>query len=293
MVLCLLTCLTSPARAAVVISEFLAVNTGGLTDEDGDSSDWIEIHNNATTALNLAGWRLTDEADNLDKWVFPSTNLSPGGYLVVFASGKNRAISGAPLHTSFSLSAEGEYLALVQPDGLTITSEYAPTFPAQRANVSYGLTPTNLAVQKFFAVLTPGTTNSTSFFAQAAIPQFMPERGFFTTNFSVTLTSTSPTAVIRYTLNGDQPTATSGIVYTNPIVITNTTTLAAGFETDAAPSPIITHTYIFAAQVVRQSPTGTVPSGWPTTWGGNVVDYGMDPNIVNHANWATALTNSL
>ena len=283
-----------PATAGVVITEFLALNTGGLLDENGDASDWIEIHNSDTSGVNLTGWHLTDEADNLNKWTFPATNLPPGGFLVVFASGKDRTTPGSPLHTSFSLSAEGEYLALVQPDGLTIAAEYAPTFPAQRANVSYGLTPTNLAVQKFFAVLTPGATNSPSYFAQAAAPQFTPERGFYPTNFSVTLTSATPDAVIRYTLNGDHPTATTGIVYTNPITITNTTTLrAAGFEAEATPSPIITHTYIFTADVVRQSPYGTAPAGWPTTWGGNVVDYGMDPSIVTNAAWAVSLTNSL
>src|SRR6478736_5913243 len=64
-------------------------------------------------------------------------------------------------------------------------------------------------------------------------------------------------------------------------------------EPDATPSPIITHTYIFTADVVQQSPDGAAPAGWPTTWGNNVVDYGMDPEIVTNADWAAALTNSL
>ena len=38
----------------------------GLVDEDGDYSDWIEIHNPTTQAIDLAGWHLTDEADNLE-----------------------------------------------------------------------------------------------------------------------------------------------------------------------------------------------------------------------------------
>src|SRR6266496_1516946 len=107
------------ARAAetVTISEFMAANHSTLLDEDGDSSDWIELFNSGTNAVNLGGWFLTDDSLNLSKWMFPGTNLSPNSFLVVFASGKNRAVAGAPLHTSFNLSSGGEYLALVHPDG--------------------------------------------------------------------------------------------------------------------------------------------------------------------------------
>ncbi len=123
---------------SVVISEFLAINNGGLRDEDGDSSDWIELLNTGTTNVNLNGWCLTDSAANLTKWRFPSTNIPPGGFLIVFASGKNRAVAGAPLHANFSLSSGGEYLALVQSNGVTIASQFSPQFPEQFANVSYG-----------------------------------------------------------------------------------------------------------------------------------------------------------
>jgi hypothetical protein len=116
----------------------MAANSGGVSDVDGDSSDWIEIHNDSIAQASLAGWHLTDNAGNLSEWTFPATNLPPGGYLVVFASGKNRAVAGGELHTNFQLSSGGEYLALVQPDGTTIASEFAPAFPPQRENVSYG-----------------------------------------------------------------------------------------------------------------------------------------------------------
>lgn len=124
--------------AAVVINEFLASNGGGLRDEDLESPDWIEIYNSGPGAVNLGGWRLTDDAGDFEKWTFPATNLPAGGYLVVFASGKNRAVAGAPLHANFQLSDTGEYLALVQPNG-TVAHAFAPAFPNQRQNISYGL----------------------------------------------------------------------------------------------------------------------------------------------------------
>ncbi len=122
-----------------IISEFLADNDGILQDQDGDFSDWIELVNRGDQPIDLAGWYLTDDAGDLDKWQFPSKVLNPGEYLVVFASNKNRAIVGSQLHTNFALSDEGEFLALVRPDGVTIASAFSPTFPPQRGDVSYGL----------------------------------------------------------------------------------------------------------------------------------------------------------
>src|SRR6266851_4984521 len=85
--LSLLVALALPAQAAVFISEFMAENTKTLRDEDGNYSDWIEIANNGPTSVNLAGYCLTDTAKDLTKWTFPSSNLSAGATLVVFASG--------------------------------------------------------------------------------------------------------------------------------------------------------------------------------------------------------------
>ena len=105
--------LASEGRGAepVFISEFLASNNGGLADEDGATPDWIEIFNSGTTNVNMDGWFLTDTAGNLAKWRLPATNIAANGFLIVFASGKNRVVPGAPLHANFSLSASGEYLS--------------------------------------------------------------------------------------------------------------------------------------------------------------------------------------
>src|SRR5262249_43259960 len=148
--------LTGQTQAAepVTITEFLADNTSGLRDEDGDFSDWIEIYNSGALAVNLAGWYLTDDPNNLTKWVFPNTNLLGSGFLVVFASGKNRAVAGAPLHANFSLAANGEHLALVKPDGASIPSAFAPQFPPQFPNISYGLGQ-DVTVTKFISSNAP------------------------------------------------------------------------------------------------------------------------------------------
>ena len=118
----------------------MASNKTTLADDDGDFSDWIEIYNPDATPVELNGWNLTDSAKKKTKWTFPSVTLAPQAFLVVFASGKNRVDPAKPLHTNFSLDAEGEYLGLIRPDGSTVVSEFAPAYPLQRADISYGTT---------------------------------------------------------------------------------------------------------------------------------------------------------
>lgn len=120
-----------------LISEFVAGNSGGLQDADGDSSDWIEIYNPTAAAINLQNWSLTDDAGDLNEWVFPAVTLGANQFLTVFASGKDRT-TGPELHTNFKLSSSGDYLALVDPSG-TVAHEYAPGYPTQLDNVSYGI----------------------------------------------------------------------------------------------------------------------------------------------------------
>lgn len=128
-----------PPRQTLVIAEFMANNETTLADEDGDFSDWIEIYNPGSEPVDLAGWHLTDSARDLDRWAFPAVTLAPRQVLLVWASGKNRTVPEQPLHTNFSLSASGEYLALVRPDGKTVEHEFSPLYPAQANDESYGL----------------------------------------------------------------------------------------------------------------------------------------------------------
>ena len=127
-----------PARAEVYISEFMAVNDTLVQDEDGDRSDWIELYNSSSNAVNLGGWHLTDKADDLSKWTFPPVTLGPNDFLIVWASNKNRKDPDEELHTNFKLSGSGEYLALVKPDEQTIAHHFAPTYPEQANDVSWG-----------------------------------------------------------------------------------------------------------------------------------------------------------
>ncbi len=124
--------------AQVIISEFVADNDDGIVDEDGESSDWIELLNVSADVVDLDGWHLTDNAQNTNKWRLPAVTIDPGEQLVLFASGKDRDNPTRPLHTDFKLDSDGEYLALTRPDQ-SVEFEFAPTYPLQVEDVSYGV----------------------------------------------------------------------------------------------------------------------------------------------------------
>jgi hypothetical protein len=128
-----------PLGADPVLSELCASNQNGLQDENGDRPDWVEIYNPDATPADLTNWYLTDNVLEKTKWRFPAVTLAPGARLVVFASGKDRRVAGQPLHTNFSLSADGEYLGLIKANGVGVVSQFSPTYPPQYADISYGL----------------------------------------------------------------------------------------------------------------------------------------------------------
>ncbi len=196
---------TLVAASDVSISEFMASNISGVRDEDNTLPDWIELRNHTTTNINLGGWYLTDSAGNPTKWRIPATNLNAGAYMIIFADGKNRAVPGAPLHTSFNLTSGGEYLALMRPD-LSIASAFSPQFPAQAPDVSHG----------FGAITTNSTLISTSALVRVRIPTGTEGANWAGTNFDDSAWTLGTNGVGYGTSNTVQADYSSAVLATAP-----------------------------------------------------------------------------
>ena len=79
----------------IKINEVVSSNSE-YTDEDGDTPDWFELHNSGSEDISLDGLFISDDLDELDKWVFPNIILAPDKYLLVWASKKNRSSLAYP-----------------------------------------------------------------------------------------------------------------------------------------------------------------------------------------------------
>ncbi len=294
------------ADSALEISEFLAINESGITDQDGDNSDWIEIHNTSSSAVNTLNWGLTDDSSLPKKWTLPSRTIQPDGRLLVFASSKDLKPTQIELelHANFKLSGSGEYLALIEPGG-TKASESSP-YPQQTADISAGYGhpagDTSLPEQALiFKYPTPGEEDTIGALGFIKDTRFDVKRGFFDSSFTETVTCATEGVTLVYTTDGSIPTLTNGTVdppltSSSPgsleLPISTTTTLrVASIKTGWLQSDIDTQTYIFLDDVLQQDGNNLPPY---TTWGDNdQPDWEMDPEIVNDPTWGSTLKNDL
>ncbi len=236
-----------PAREVgdVVINEIMAENTVGLRDEEGEQQDWIELLNRGSAAVDLSGWSMSDDPAQPGQWVFPEVILPAHGYLVLYASGKDRRNPAGKLHTNFKLGLAGEYLGLYGPDSpRKVVAEMQPRYPEQRNDVSYGRD--SSGGWRYFAASTPGVSNGSSRISTVVAPvHFSVRRGYYAQGLNLGLYTDTSGADIYYTLDGSIPKPTNGLRYTSPIVLSSTRVVrAAAFKADSLPSAVETHTYL-------------------------------------------------
>lgn len=92
------------------INEAMSSNGRVIVDSDNDASDWIELFNAGTRPINLVGFGLSDDKHEPFKWTFPDYTINPDGFLVVFASDKNRREPPVYWNTIISRGDEWQYL---------------------------------------------------------------------------------------------------------------------------------------------------------------------------------------
>ena len=301
--------------SAVTISEFMAVNSYIPFTNPLDIKtriygwdaypDWIELHNPTGVSVDIGGMYLTDDDKWLTQWQFPAgTTIAPNGYLIVFASGKTAeeypgnypyVDDWGALHTNFELASGGEYLALVQSDGLTVAHDFGPEYPNQRGLVSYGLS--SGGTTNYLTTPTPGTlagnqwtgaANSGAYDGVVGDTQFSVDRGFYDAAFEVFLSCDTPGADIYFTIDSSEPIDINGNptptaqlyngLSNKPQISTTTCLRAAAIKTGWLPSDIDTQTYIFTEDVLDQ----VAPAEYAAFWGGYPADYKLedDPNDI-------------
>lgn len=237
--------LPATALAEVVINEVMASN--GIY-EDGKSYDWVELRNDGKKAVDLSGWHLSDGKKNLEKFTFPKgTKLKAGACLIVYCTGEDDAEAGkgSEFYAAFSLSASGETLYLSDAS-LTLVQKLE--FPQQYVNISYGR-PAGGDSYGYFAEGTPGKANGKTVRSGVTEPPTgLTPGGFYPDGLTVTVTAPRGTT-LRYTTDGETPTAKSPAFPADGLKITKTTALrVCAFREDEIPSTALSATYLVEAE---------------------------------------------
>jgi gliding motility-associated-like protein len=241
--------LFSPFFSQVLINEYSCSNVTGITDAFGEREDWVELYNTGTAPLDLTGYYLSDKASNLTKWQIPSGSIAANGFKMIYCSKRN-LVSGTQYHPNFNLKqTSNEWIILTNPSGVVVDS--LKMIHMTKADHSIGRLSNGASEWKLFTTPTPAANNTggQNFYIPSPVMSLAP--GFYTGAQTVTITCSDPSATIRYTTNGANPTSTS-TVYSGPINISTTTVLrAAAFGVDQ-PSFIETNSYFIGV-------THTVP----------------------------------
>jgi hypothetical protein len=194
---------TTILAQSVYINEVMSSNSDTIEDDDGDTSDWIELYNTGTETVNLTGYGLSDSYDQPFRWVFPPIAIQPGEFMIIWASGKDRTNPNNPLHTNFSIAAEGEEVILTSPDSIRIDELQPVEIPT---DFSVGRQPDGTGDWHFFTSPTPGTSNINQGYSDILEPvTFSHTGGFYVNSFGLYLSHPDDGVNIVYTHDGSEP----------------------------------------------------------------------------------------
>lgn len=195
-------------RQTLCINEVMASNESVIRDGDVDDpkygsqggaySDWIEIYNPGDEPVSLKGYILADSGAT---WVFPEGMVPAKGYLIVWASDKDKVAKDGQLHTNFKISSSGETLTLKDPDGNVIDMVDVVSL---KDDQSYGRLTDGSSSFAVFSRSTPGSANILGE-AVVAEPVFSKKAGFYTQEFQLEISTTDPATKIYYTTDGSDP----------------------------------------------------------------------------------------
>ena len=172
---------------------------------------------------------------------FPKRSIGAGGYLVVFASGKNRSDAAGNVHTDFKLERRGGYVAL-------------------------GGSGWSSAVG--IRAIAPAVSRAAD---QRVVWHRHAGRGGWRPSGRAIVAGGGLTCL------GLRPVTGSTRQYSGPIAVQSTTVLRAiGVKQGLLPTNVDTQTYLFARDVLQQNDQQAAARGFPLRWGNIAGDYEMD-----------------
>jgi hypothetical protein len=122
--------------SGLVINEIMAANFSKVSDQDGEYDDWVELYNGGNTSINLEGFYLSDNENDLTKWIFPNTVIQANDYKIIWCDTAGSSQTG--LHTTYRLSADQEEVYLTDPSGVVVDAVHFVNMPT---DVAYARVP--------------------------------------------------------------------------------------------------------------------------------------------------------
>lgn len=218
------------------ISELMSANKSYLKGAYGTTCDWIEVVNAGSAPIDLSGYALTDNPNDLNRYRLPAITLEPGDLQVILLSEDGMNLpSGYPV-LPLNLSSRGETLYLT---GNSSVVDYV-TVPPLPTDVAYGR-PAGEVSFSTLADPTPGRENAAAAGISEPVTVLTPQGVYPAGTMTVSL---SAPGEIYYTTNCTAPNR-NDTLYTGPITISETTVLRViVYEAGKEPSTVTDLTYL-------------------------------------------------
>jgi hypothetical protein len=225
-VLFLALALTALRMSAQLVINEVSYAKSELNEENGFEDDWIEIYNPNDHSVQLLNWRLSDDAEELDKYIFPDTVILSLGFLIVRAQDCSPQVP-EQLCTNFKIENGQEHLFLLRPDGSLCDALVASS---TLISGSYGRFPDGNENWYHMEKPTPYLANSSR---DIVYPEEEDQlivsnpSGLYSSPFELSVTSIANQTTIRYTRNGEVPQVHDPI-YSAPLSISSESKLYSG-----------------------------------------------------------------
>lgn len=269
----------------LIINEIMAANVSYMLDNTYNYGGWMELYNCTENSIDLAGYHVTDDITQPDKYTFPKNmgSIEAGEYKIVFFDNNDQD----PRQVNFKLDCDGAALYLLD-DKKNIIDEmvYGFAYPL----TSYARESDGDLLWSTCITPTPGKSNNNSQFTTKRTPKPTTgiQPGIYSGNISVKL---SGSGTIRYTTDGSEPTTKSAIWSGTKNISATTVIRARAYQKGYIPSEILTCTYIIEKIRHFDLPIISITTDPDNLWNDSIGIYcigtnGVTGNGVSYpANW--------
>jgi len=215
-ILILILCSAIPILSQELYINELVANNTTFHDNYGETDDWLELFNASSESINLSGYYLSDELDNLAKWQITTDIIIESGEFALFWLDND--IEQGHNHASFKLNKSGETVFLSKEIAGELTIVSALAFPSLPEDISYGRKEDGEATLVSFGQATPASSNNNTLLFSDNTVLFSLPSGAYPLGTTISLSSTNDDSVLYYTTDGTRPDAASS-VYNNSILL--------------------------------------------------------------------------
>ena len=100
---------TDISKIKIIINEYVTHNKGSSYNASGEYSDWVELYNEGDD-ISLKGIAISDDPNNLNKFILPDKIIKNGEYVVINLNG-GKDVPGE-ISANFKLSEKDEKIIL-------------------------------------------------------------------------------------------------------------------------------------------------------------------------------------